>query len=82
MQRRKIIRVPIKYREKFLLALVDAYLKTFTDKEKLSYADRVISHSRLNEVSIYEYDGIINELTKYCPNLIDEWNDTVKNHGE
>ena len=82
MQRRKIIRVPIKYREKFLLALVDAYLKTFTDKEKLSYADRVIGHSRLNEISIYESDGIINELTKYCPNLIDEWNDTVKNHGE
>lgn len=82
MQRRKIIRVPIKYREKFLLALVDAYLKTFTDKEKLSYADRVLSHSRLNEVSIYESDGIMNELTKHCPNLVDEWNDTIKNYGE
>ena len=84
MQRRKqeLIRVPIKYREKFLVALIDEHLKSFTDQQKIEYGNRAIRYARLNEIRIYESDGIVNELSKHCPNLVDEWNDTVKNHGE
>jgi hypothetical protein len=79
---REIIRVPTKYREKFLVALIDEHLKSFTDQQKIEYANRAIRYDRLNEIRIYEPDGIVNELSKHCPNLVDEWNDTVKNHGE
>lgn len=79
---REIIRVPIKYREKFLVALADEHLKTITNDQKISYANRAMRYARFNEIRIYESDCIMNELSKHCPNLVDEWNDTVKNHGE
>jgi len=85
MQKRKtkeIIRVPIKYREKFLVALADEHLKGFTDQQKIEYANRAIKYAHFNQVRIYESDGIVDELSRHCPTLVDEWNDTVKNHGE
>lgn len=83
MQKRKEIkRVPIKYREKFLEALADEHLKGFTDQQKIEYANRAMRYDCLNEFRIYESNSIMDKLVKHCPNLVNEWNDTVKNYGE
>lgn len=79
---REIIRVPMNYRQKFLIALSDEHLKSFTDQQKIAYGNRAIRLDHLNEIRMYESDCIMNELSKHCPNLVDGWNDTVKNHGE
>ena len=79
---RELIRVPIKYREKFLVALADEHLKGFTDQQKISYANRAINYDHFNQVRVYESDGILNELSRHLPNLVNEWNDIVKKHGE
>jgi len=81
-KRQELIRVPIKYREKFLVALIDEHLKSFTDQQKIDYANRALRYAHLNEIRSYETDSLVKELSKHCPNLVDEWNDTVKNHGE
>ncbi len=85
MQKRKtreIIRVPIKYREKFLIALSDLHLRSFTDQQKIAYANRAITYDHLNKIRMYESEGIGDELSRHIPNLVNEWNDMVKNHGE
>lgn len=85
MQKRKtreIIRVPIKYREKFLCALADKNLTTFTTEQKIAYANRAIRNDCINSMRMYESDSIMNELSKHCPDLVDEWDTVVKTHGE
>ena len=34
------------------------------------------------ELRIYETDNLGNERNKYCPDLIDDWNNIVKLHGK
>lgn len=79
---RELIRVPMKHRQKFLVALIDEHLKSFTDQQKIEYGNRAIRLDRLNEIRMYESDGIVDELSRHIPTLVDEWNDTVKNYGE
>jgi hypothetical protein len=81
-KREEIKRVPIRYREKFLEALADEHLKGFTDQQKIEYANRAIRYDHLNKIRMYESDGIGDELSRHIPNLVNEWNDIVKNHGE
>lgn len=79
---RELIRVPIEYRKKFLVALSDLHLRSFTDQQKIAYANRAITYDHLNKIRMYESDGIADELSRHIPNLVDEWNDTVEKHGE
>lgn len=85
MQKRKTretIRVPMNYRQKFLMALSDLHLRSFTNQQKIAYANRAIAYDHLNKIRMYESDGILDELSRHIPTLVDEWNDTVKNYGE
>ena len=76
-----LMRVPMKYREKFICALADYRLSKYNDQQKINYANRHIHNDYAYEYQDYELTSIMKELSRYCPNLVNEWEDIVKEHG-
>ena len=77
----RLMRVPMKYREKFICALANYRLSKYNDQQKIDYANRYIYHGYAHEYQDYELTSITNALSRYCPNLVNEWEDIVKEHG-
>ena len=76
-----LMRVPMKYREKFICALADYRLSKYNDQQKINYANRHIHNDYAYEYADSELSWITKELSRYCPNLVNEWEDIVKEHG-
>ena len=76
-----LMRVPMKYREKFICALADYRLSKYNDQQKINYANRHIHNDYAHEYQDSELSWITKELSRYCPNLVNEWEDIVKEHG-
>ena len=77
----RLMRVPMKYREAFICALANYRLSKYNDQQKMNYANRHIYNDYAHEYQDSELSWIMEELSRYCPNLVNEWEDIVKEHG-
>jgi hypothetical protein len=78
---RKFIKVPRIHKVKFLNALGDSYMNSITDSDKIAYANSAMKNEYILYMDLYEHEGIREALEKTVPNLVSEWDNVVKNHG-